>query len=255
MKRFFRTFLSLALVLVLLTGMCPAVQASSYNNVGQYEIYIANITTASITEIYLFPSYSSSLGQPRNKEWIYTGSGATFSVTRLEAQRDCLWNLQLNFKQGWHAYYYRWEDLDLSALLGEMLVVEVLENGDYNLRYLDDDEYGDDPANYANYFNVLNDTGYPITEIYIYKNGSSRWGSVRNSRRVYDGNQTTVKLTSTELYSSFTWNIRIGFDVGKRTWSYVEWEDVDLRDYLGGTMMVSRYSDGGYYIKPYNEGF
>ena len=78
---------------------------------------------------------------------------------------------------------------------------------------------------------------------------------MRNSRRVYDGNQTTVKLTSTELYSSFTWNIRIGFDVGKRTWSYVEWEDVDLRDYLGGTMMVSRYSDGGYYIKPYNSGF
>ena len=47
----------------------------------------------------------------------------------------------------------------------------------------------------------------------------------------------------------------LGFDVGKRTWSYVEWEDVDLRDYLGGTMMVSRYSDGGYYIKPYTSGF
>ena len=256
MKRLINRAFSFAMIFVLLVSVFPLAGAEGAvklaNGIGSNEFIIANTSGASITEVYIYPSYTNSLGKARNNGWIYNNSEGKVAVTSREAQWDCLWNIRMSIKINRTYYWITFEDQDLSDFLGYRVSFTVDGNGYYSFEY--PNEYTNDmPDGSVLTFTLYNDSGRDITEVYIYSDGASRWGKARNSKWIYDGKSTRISLTRTEVTTSRDYKIRIGFDYGWYV-SYAEF-NMDTRDYLGGTMRVSRTSSGGYQIAPMSYGF
>ncbi len=258
MKRICNVAFNLMLICVLLVSSFPAAEAEGAvrlaTGIGPNEFILANTAGCSISEVYIYPNYSSSLGQPRNTGWIYNNSEGKVSITSREAQWDCLWNIRLAVKINRRNYFLTLEDQDLSDYLGYRVVFTVDEYGDYSFVYPDEDSAMPDGSVLS--FTLYNDSGRDITEVYIYKEGSSRFGQARNSggKWIYDGKSMRITMTRTEVTTSRDYIIRISFDGGY--WYDVHYEfRMDTMDYLGGTMRVCRDGNGNYFIEPMNYGF
>ncbi len=257
MKRFVRTLLSLMLAVALLMGALPAQAEGAVKlatGIAENEFIIANTSGVSIQEVYIYPNYTSSMGQPRTNGWIYNNTEGKVSLTTREIQWDCLWNIRLTVRINYRNYFITFEDQDITAYLGYRVVFTVDENGYYSFEYPDaNDDVMPDGSVLS--FTLYNDSGKDITEVYIYREGSSRWGQARNSsgKWIYDGRSLRINMSYTEVTTSRDYMIRIGFDYGRYV-SYWEFP-IDTLDYLGGTMRVSRNSSGSYQIEPMSYGF
>lgn len=245
------------LILVLVLALSFQMTQAANSNV---TFTITNYTGRAITEVYLYPTYSSSWGKARNLSgWIRSNSSGPITVTTAEVNRNCSWSLRVGFNASYYVTYVEWEDVDLASYIGGNL--EIYETGSgWEISLADDSDFYGGGSGYnggstynggssytAMEFKLFNNSGRAITEVYLYPAGSSSWGKCRNVSRIADGSSTTIRLTSTELRNSRGWCLRIGFDYPRYV-SYCEWSDVDLNDYLGGTMEVGCYFDGYWYI-------
>ena len=249
MKGRFLRLMSLTLTLALLIGCVPAfaVEPTKLATLGNNQIQINNNTGASITEVYLYPNYNSRVGDARNKGWIRNQESGVISITSTEVNRNCLWNMTVVFKpQGRSAFRVTWEDLDLSYYLGEVIEFTVTDNGYYHLSVID-------PIGNIS-FDFYNDTGYILTEVYFFAANSTTWGQMRNNKEIYDQGKITVNFNSTESNSNADWVLHVILREG-RTLYWVEFEDINLRDYNGGTMVLGVNRDGTLYIENYSNSF
>ena len=231
--------LSLALMLALLLSCIPAFAAT----VGSNQMQINNNTGASITEVYIYPNYNSRVGDARNKGWIKNQESGIVTLTSTEARRDCLWNMTVVFKQkNGRSFRVTWEDLDMSYYLGETVEFTVTGDGYYNMSIIND--YG------TISFNFYNDTGYILTEVYFFAENSTTWGQMRNNKEINDQNQIRINFNSAESNSNTNWTLHVLLREGRQLY-YVEFEGINLRDYDGGTMMLSVNRYGELYIENY----
>ncbi len=244
MKRSLRA-LCVLMALLMLTGALPVAAekpvATKLATIGANQMQINNNTGASITEVYIYPNYSNKVGDARNKGWIKKQQSGIISMTAAEARRDCLWNMTVVFKpQGGYAFRVTWEDLEISEYLGQIVEFTVTDNGYYNMRTVNMS------GNIS--FDFYNDTGYAITELYFFTANSNSWGNTRNNKQINDQSSITVNFNSVESSSSASWCLRALFRINWRDY-YVEFEDVDLSYYDGGTMIMSTNRDGELYIE------
>ncbi len=243
MNKALRTCLCLTLVMLLGLGALPALAAAPVRlatEPGELQFQINNNTGASITEVYIYPNYTTKAGDARNKGWIRSGQNAIVSVTSAEARRDCLWNFCLVFKpQNKRAFSVTWQDMELEYLLGEIVEVYVDDYGDYQLQYT---EMGSGLE-----FDIYNDTGYIFTEVYVYHSNSSAWGKTRNTREINDQGKVHISLNATETGSNAEWNLHIEVRLG-RSYYNITFEGVPLEDYNNGTMYVHVNSQGYWYL-------
>ena len=235
MKRMGMKVFSLAMAIVLVLGALPATaetpKAQKLATLGSTDMQFNNNTGASITEVYLYPNYSSSLGAARNKGWIYAQNSGVISITAAEARRNCLWNMKIMFKPGnGRAFSVTWEDIDLQSYLGRVVEIKVNDNGTYNMSVVNQS------SNIG--FTFYNDLGYTISEIYFYPANSSTWGQMRNNRALADQGSIYINFNSTESTSSARWCMRIQLQISG-SWYYVEFDDVDLNYYNGSTMVLT----------------
>ena len=200
------------------------------------QMQINNNTGASITEVYIYPNYSAKVGDARNKGWIRKQESGIVSMTAVEARRDCLWNMTVVFKpQNGYAFKVTWEDLDLSYYLGETVEFKVNDDGTYNMSVV---SYTGDIE-----LDFYNDLGYTISEVYFYPANSSTFGQTRNNKAIDDQDSIHIKFNATESSSSAVWYLRITLAINGY-WYWVEFEDVDLDYYNGGTMVLTINRDG-----------
>lgn len=257
-KKIISLLLTLAFLLSFPVSFADGAAAKLGTN-SQYTFQITNLSGRAITEVYLYPAYSGSWGKTRNLAgWIRNNETGTITVTAAEVARNCTWNLRIGFNYSYYVSYAEWEDIDLNSYLGQTLEVSATYDGweislqddsysDYNWGTGSNGSSGSGTGYTSLEFKIFNNSGRAITEVYIYPEGSSSWGSIRNNKWIYDGQSTTIRLNSNEAKSNRKWCLRIGFDYSRYV-SYAEWSDVDLSDYLGGTMQVGCYFDGYWYI-------
>ena len=242
MKQFAIRLLSLAMALTLLLSVIPALAESRKlaTSPSATQIQIYNNTGASITEIYLYPNYSAKVGDARNKGWIKKQESGMISITSVEANRDCLWNMIVVFKpQNRYAFKVTWEDLDLRYYLGQTVEFTVNDDDTYNMAIVGQSE--------AIEFDFYNDMGYTVSEIYFYTANSSTHGQTRNNKAIPDQGSCHIKFNTVESSSNAVWYMRVTLAVNYR-WYYVEFEDVDLNYYNGGTLVLTQNRDGYFEI-------
>ena len=252
MKKTVLTLLCLTLLLTFAFGDMAAFAATQLKPT---QIQVNNNTGASITEIYIYPNYTTKVGDARNKGLYDTTENkkgdqwqtvcpevpsGIISITEVEARRDCLWNMTVVFKpQGGYAFRCNWEDLDLSDYLGQVVEFTVTDDGHYMMSTV---SLADNIA-----FSVYNDTGFVISEVYFYTLNSTSFGLPRNTKQLRDQDSIDIKFNSVESSSSAQWCLRAMFPIDGWTY-YVEFEDVDLTYYNGGTMVMSINRDGELYL-------
>ena len=237
MKKTVLTLLCLTLLLTFAFGDMAAFAATQLKPT---QIQVNNNTGASITEIYIYPNYTTKVGDARNKGWIKKQESGIISITEVEARRDCLWNMTVVFKpQGGYAFRCNWEDLDLSDYLGQVVEFTVTDDGHYMMSTV---SLADNIA-----FSFYNDTGFVISEVYFYTLNSTSFGLPRNTKQLRDQDSIDIKFNSVESSSSAQWCLRAMFPIDGWTY-YVEFEDVDLTYYNGGTMVMSINRDGELYL-------
>ena len=255
MKHTLRTVFCLLMALLLTVTALPAFAAAPKKpnaqklaTIGTNQMQFNNNTGASITEVYIYPNYSSKVGDARNKGWIKKQQSGIITITATEARRDCLWNMIIVFKpQSGYSFRVTWEDLDLSYYLGNVVEITVTDNGYYNIHVID--------GSYSSLeFDFYNDTGYTLTEVYFYAANSSSFGQPRNTKELYDQGSLHIKFNQVEATSTVQWNMRIYFKQGYRTY-YVEYEDVDLSYFNNGTLVVTIDRDGYFTYYRYEDSF
>ena len=238
MKQFGVKIFSLVIALALLMTALPVLAESSKlaTSPSSTQIQIYNNTGASITEIYLFPNYSAKVGDARNKGWIKKQESGMISITSVEANRDCLWNMIVVFKpQNRYAFKVTWEDLDLRYYLGQTVEFTVNDDDTYNMSVVGQSD--------AIEFDFYNDMDYTISEVYFYTANSSTRGKLRNSKAIAEQDSIHIKFNTVESSSSAEWCLYITLKIN-RSWYYVTFENVDLDYYNGGTMVITQNRDG-----------
>ena len=246
MKRFVFGTVCIALTLVLVLSSFPGLAESRKlaTQIGSNQIQINNNTGSSITEVYLYPNYSVKVGDKRNKAWIRKQESGIITITAIEANRDCLWNMTVIFKpQNSYAFKVTWEDLELSNYLGHVVEFTITDNNYIMMSLVD--QVGEIE------FSFYNDTGYTISELYFYPANSTTWGQTRNTKAINDQGSVNVKFNSVESSSSAQWTMRALFPINGYVY-YIEFEDVDLISYNGGTMVLSIDRDGNLYYYRYD---
>lgn len=240
MKQWSKALCCLLMAFFLLSSMMIAsadiIPNAKLATLSATQMQINNNTGASITEVYIYPNYSAKVGDARNKGWIKKQESGVVSLTAVEANRDCLWNMTVVFKpQNGRAFRVTWEDLDIRYYLGETVEFKVNDDGTYNMSIV----------NYSSNieFDFYNDLGYTLSEVYFYPANSSTFGQARNSKAINDQNSIHIKFNATESSSSAVWYLRVTLAISGY-WYYVEFEDVDLDYYNGGTMVLTINRDG-----------
>lgn len=252
-KRIIRLTASLLMAILLLVGTASdafAIIPSPFNNNPAFSLLssksftLLNMSGSSITEVYLYPSYNSSWGDPRNTQWIYNGREATITFTNSEYNMSyTTWNMRIGINKGYYVSYYLWEDVSPSDLVSSETVT-LLANGygGYTLDY----DAANSGTNYTdkNYFTIYNYSGNPIIEVYLYPMNSSNFGKMRNSGWISSGDSVTVYMTSNELNMNIDWCMRIGVRKSGRAY-YTYWNNVDLSDLINyGPITVYTGSNG-----------
>lgn len=237
-RRIFRVF-TFALMLVMVM-MSMNLTASADVSSNSFEFL--NMSGCSISEIYIYPSYNSSLGQPRNREWVTNGSSAIVRFTNAELRLNGEWSLRICYiKNGYH-YYSQWDNLRISDFVGVgTVIVTANEYGGMTL------DYSGSAANtQAGSFTLCNMTGSSITEIYFYPINNSNWGNLRNRNWLLNGNELTIRFSANEMMLDADWCMRLGFASGK--YSFVYWENIDLRDFVDSGYVTVYTTSDGYYL-------
>lgn len=232
-----KSVLAMTLVIMLLSSLVPAFAASN-----SFTLY--NYTGQSITEIYLYPSYNSKFGNPRNtKGYVYDRGSVTISVTSQEANLNCSWNLRITLRDSkYRSTWYVWEELNLSSLLGDQLNLTCTSDGHLNLA-----SAGSPDTTVNRSVKVTNLTGDSMTEVYIYPSNNSKWGNSRTTGWIYNGYSSTFAMTSAETAVNTGWNITICFRSGNRAYS-VTWSDWDINWILGKELTVYMSGSNTYSI-------
>lgn len=91
----------------------------------------------------------------------------------------------------------------------------------------------------ARSFTIKNGATFSISEVYLYHDGASNWGKVRNTDGwLYKGNSMEFTVTDEEATQRGLWTLNFCFYLNKRP-VYMETHGIDLREILGRTIVVT----------------
>lgn len=95
------------------------------------------------------------------------------------------------------------------------------------------------PAATARSFTIKNGATFSISEVYLYRDGASNWGKVRNENGwLYKGSSMECTVTDEEADQRGLWTLNFCFYLNKRP-VYMETHGIDLRAILGKTIVIT----------------
>ena len=99
----------------------------------------------------------------------------------------------------------------------------------------------------AREFTMRNYAGFSISEIYLYPEGSSNWGKVKNtSGWLYKNESMVIRVTDEEALADTLYSLNFCFYYNKKSY-YVQYNGIDIADILGRTITI--YLDNGNTIR------
>ncbi|MBQ3760408.1 MAG: serine protease [Clostridia bacterium] len=99
----------------------------------------------------------------------------------------------------------------------------------------------------AREFTMRNYAGFSISEIYLYPEGSSNWGKVKNtSGWLYKNESMVIRVTDEEAAADTLYNLNFCFYYNKYP-CYMQYEGIDIAEILGRTITI--YLDNGNTIR------